>query len=996
MTCSGTANCQCGCCAGTSVQTPQRENYLPGLSALSYRVGTWSSFKESMLARLSSTDYPALQALTTRADDDFTVALLDSTAIVLDILTFYQERLANENYLRTAGQLRSLVELSRLIGYQPAPGVAAATWVAFSLTQAPGQPADPDAAAIVIPQGTQVQSVPAQGQQSQTFKTSSDIAAKPDWNALPVQTGVAWTPKASDTSVYLAGTSTQLQPGDLVLFVGSERVNDPTDTKHWSVVSTLTATADTHNNRTLLSWHALDNTNPLPTNSPQLFTFRQRAALFGYNAVSPVLLDQTHLTNLGKYLNKSAQDWNFDLSQSPVNTDLAQHALIDLDAVYPKITLNGWIVLIVPYSESVVSHQAVARKVIKGGFPVVHPLATALSTNLYLYGVAAATTITRADFGMGAKISRVTVDTGLGLADAYPATRSAYALVQSDPLPLAEQPLNGALYGSAVSLEGLRADLVGVQWIAISGTRQKIALKAGVSSPPQFVPLDTTVATRGVQPGEVFSLTDPATLPPLSSTQPGTAGALPDWRAAAGTFNLAVEDSNGRPGSIEHASIADFALVPADRNDPLVSECARIASVDNTSDSAHTWFELETSLTHCYDRATARVNANVGPASQGQSVTELLGSGSAATPNQTFTLKQIPLTFTQAATPTGRVTTLTVQVDGVAWTEVPTLYGQGATRRVYATLNQADGSTDVLFGDGVEGALLSTGQNNVQAKHHVGSGSAGNVAAGTLTTLLDRPLGVSGVTNPQAATGGQNPQTVDEIRACAPQTVLTLGRAVSITDYQNFASTFAGIGKAYAIWIPSGPGRGVFVTAAGIDGAELSAGSNAISDLVTALHDYGNPLIPITVRSYVETLFGLSADLQYDPRYDMKTVRGNVRLALSTAFSFAARSFGQAVSADEVAAVIQGVPGVVAVNVTALRRGGSSTGGDIATRFRRATLLRPGNWLLHSISIARPTTDSLTRLCASLPMASPTALPQAAEIIVLDPTPGAVILGAMS
>ena len=75
-----------------------------------------------MLARLSSSDYPALQALKTRADDDFTVALLDATSIVLDILTFYQERLVNESYLRTATQFRSLTELSRLIGYQPAPG----------------------------------------------------------------------------------------------------------------------------------------------------------------------------------------------------------------------------------------------------------------------------------------------------------------------------------------------------------------------------------------------------------------------------------------------------------------------------------------------------------------------------------------------------------------------------------------------------------------------------------------------------------------------------------------------------------------------------------------------------------------------------------------------------------------------------------------------------------------------------------------------------------
>ena len=102
--------------------TPQGESNLPGLSSIAYRTGTWATFKESMLARLSSADYPALAQLKTRDDDDFSIALLDATSVVLDILTFYQERLANESYLRTATQLRSLTELARLIGYQPAPG----------------------------------------------------------------------------------------------------------------------------------------------------------------------------------------------------------------------------------------------------------------------------------------------------------------------------------------------------------------------------------------------------------------------------------------------------------------------------------------------------------------------------------------------------------------------------------------------------------------------------------------------------------------------------------------------------------------------------------------------------------------------------------------------------------------------------------------------------------------------------------------------------------
>src|SRR5271157_1701271 len=113
--CNGSTSCTCGCCSGISVQTPAGEANLPGLPAIAYRTGTWATFKQSMLARLSSADYPALESLKTRDDDDFSVALLDASSVVLDILTFYQERLANENYIRTATQLQSLTELSRLV-----------------------------------------------------------------------------------------------------------------------------------------------------------------------------------------------------------------------------------------------------------------------------------------------------------------------------------------------------------------------------------------------------------------------------------------------------------------------------------------------------------------------------------------------------------------------------------------------------------------------------------------------------------------------------------------------------------------------------------------------------------------------------------------------------------------------------------------------------------------------------------------------------------------
>src|SRR4051812_7879024 len=92
----------CGCCDGTTVQTPVEITNRPGLNALIYRVGTYSRFRDSMLARLSSSAYPALASLRTREDDDPTIALIDAWSAVSDILTFYQERIANEAYLRTA------------------------------------------------------------------------------------------------------------------------------------------------------------------------------------------------------------------------------------------------------------------------------------------------------------------------------------------------------------------------------------------------------------------------------------------------------------------------------------------------------------------------------------------------------------------------------------------------------------------------------------------------------------------------------------------------------------------------------------------------------------------------------------------------------------------------------------------------------------------------------------------------------------------------------
>jgi hypothetical protein len=958
-----TADCTCGCCSGISVATPAGEKNLPGLSAITYRIGTWATFRESMLARLSSSDYPALAYLKTRDTDDYSIALLDASSVVLDILTFYQERLANESYLRTATQLRSLTELARLINYQPAPGIAAETYLAFTIKAAPGLPPDPNTPALTIPAGTQVQSVPAQNQTPQYFETSADIRAKADWNALPITSGIPWIPPGAN-GLYLAGAATQLNPGDSLLILGIDREEwTPTSTpnEQWDVATLNQVIVDKQNNLTWVGWDTRlthktgSGTSPANWATAKVFAFRQKAALFGSTAPDPNLFVDAKIhtaTSLPLLIKTTPRPWAWR------NYTIASSNEIDLDSTYSKVVVNTWFALV----ESGVTQ---------------------------LYKTASVTPVARSGFGISAKITRLAADySDPGISNFH--LRTTSVLAQSEELTVAPQPLDHALYGAVLDIDALRPDLVGAQAVAITGKAQKLSVNTSAST-LSFHPDDGTPALK-LKPGDIVTLIDPGPLPI------NTDSSIPDWIGSTIARKLRVSDASGRTGTLK-APLSAFSLAPSSKDDPVIQEFALVSSVLAVDKPyPHTQILLKDPLTNCYDRTMTTVNANVGLATAGRSVSEIMGNGSAATPNQNFVLRQKPLTYIQSPTPTGRLSTLQVRTNGVAWKEVPTLYQQKPSATVFSTLNQADATTKVLFGDGVgstgEGATLPTGQNNVQATYRVGSGVATNVGAGTITTLVDRPLGVSGVINPEPATGGQDPQSITDVRSNAPLSVLTLGRAVSITDYQNYAATFAGIAKAYAIWIPSGPSRGVFLTVAGAGGVALPPGNPTLGNLVTSLHNYGNPLIPITAVTFLETLFRFSADIAYNPDYDATVVQAAIIQSLRQQYSFAARSFGQGVSADEIAAFIQAIPGVIAVNVKTLTVVATSAAGDLSSA--NWSVYAFTQWIANPITLKRPSSGSYLRICPAIPVASPDSPPQPAEILVLDPDPKSIALGVMA
>ena len=512
-------------------------------------------------------------------------------------------------------------------------------------------------------------------------------------------------------------------------------------------------------------------------------------------------------------------------------------------------------------------------------------------------------------------------------------------------------------YGATVALGRIAEGIVPGQPVAVTGKRARIRLRKGESA----VTLELVAGgTATIDEGDSLRLVGTPevkvglkffALPPILFAL------VMDFLGVL-QLRLRLLDRDGAEGTAVVTGAA-IERVPAEEKDEEVSEIAFVGSLPTavTQDRDRTTLTLSATLAHCYDRASTRVNANVARATHGETVNEVLGSGDARQPDARFALRQFPLTHVSAATPTGRRAELAVRANDLLWKEVPSLYARGPAERAYEIKIDDDARASVLFGDGVEGARLPSGDHNVRATYRKGLGLAGNVAAAKITNLLSRPLGVTGASNPSPATGGEDPETTDQARTNAPLTVLTLERAVSIRDYRDFARAFAGIAKAHALWIPSGPARGVFLTVAGERGAAVPESSDTFVNLEDALHLYGDPLMPLVLKSYRDARFRLRASVKVAEDADAAVVLPEIETRLRAAFGFDARSFGQGVSVDEVSAAAHGVAGVVAVHVTELHRTDT------------------------------PSPALVPRIFAALPVASLTVLPLAAELLTLDAAP---------
>lgn len=419
----------CGCCE--VAETRKARYNRPGLPSIDYRLDTHSGFFRRALSKLhiqqAQDKSQPLRGLTTRSRDDPAIAFLDAWALVADVLSFYQERVANEGFLRTLQERRSALELARAIGYELKPGVAASVHLAFTMEESPGSPKTTS-----VPKGLGVKSIPPPGKLPQTFETSEDFEARVEWNALYPQLTEEQRVGNGSAEILLEGLDTFLQPGDAILFIAAEESSEA-GSEGWQMRILTTVTPDPEGGYTLAAWDdpltGLGDTEDESFVNPQIFAMRERPDLDGVD----------------------------------LDVDDPSKTTIDLEGVYPRILPGSWVAMTLDeglYKVENVSLMTEERTVVvevkspREDCPSPEPL----------------------NLTSKVKITRLEVEADEGLAGFSTLKTAIFA--QSEPLSPAVKVREGLIEGKMIELDRAVYGLASGKILIVSGKLMRARIEA--------------------------------------------------------------------------------------------------------------------------------------------------------------------------------------------------------------------------------------------------------------------------------------------------------------------------------------------------------------------------------------------------------------------------------------------------------------------------------------------------------------------------------------
>ncbi len=821
-------NCPCD----TYIHPPELS--IPaGLDSIPRQIAGFPEFRRAMLNSIRSK--PVLSDWRARGDIDLGIMLIEMWAYVCDVQSFYDEVIAHEVYVRTARQRPSLRKLTGLLGYLPRPATSASVRLALF-----GEGRKP----VIVPAGMAFRSGAFDGESPQLFETTSEFAIHPlnnRWNlsSVPERTiGGSGGSGGSTSRLLLRPDTVNLKATEIVLVYVSEFGIYGRAGKR-SIYPGI-AKGDTYGGKAvgeLLSRHGMRNVKS---------KLRKDDASGGMSYTS--LFD----------LNEGNRKIDYEIVKGSFFGSMTGDVLFD------NVSRDG--------QTLVGTADNVSQITGKDGNPytqVDFSIEVALSNNK--------------------KPEKITLQKPTQTASLWKLPH-----ILNDPYPIDGKQT------TTLVLDNVYSQIRPAQSIILQAGNE-LRWFTVVSTSEIMMQMNEARMTQVPVAGNVsISVPTPATKTPVTRLSldahidsQSHGASKRSWNNSVLAQHIIVHYEFINAGTVTaenqiYTELTDSHKLETPIEEPegfgnpenffLKDKDDKGVMVEGGLDYKAAMLELKQgTVLEPKLKFPVEVYGNIVNASHGETVMgESLGSGDASVSNQSFTLKKKPLTYLPSPTldnESGVANTLQVYVNSIRWREVRTFFAIGPEEEVYIVRQNDDGDSTITFGDGIRGARVHTGTENVVANYRFGAGEA-SPPEDSITQIAKPVKGVGSVENPVAAAGGSDAESSDNIRTYAPKSTLILGRAVSIYDMEAVASSEPGVRAVSAEWRWHEVKQRAVIQIWYIGANEIN---ETISQKLRSLSEDTNP-IGVTTAQGINSK--LSLQLEIDPRYLEINVLSTVRSVL--------------------------------------------------------------------------------------------------------------------
>lgn len=292
----------------------------------------------------------------------------------------------------------------------------------------------------------------------------------------------------------------------------------------------------------------------------------------------------------------------------------------------------------------------------------------------------------------------------------------------------------------------------------------------------------------------------------------------------------------------------------------------------------------------------------------------------------------------------------------VEWSYVTRLTVGNSSSSIYTIQVLPDGTNQIVFGNGVDGRIPPVNAQ-ISASYSTCLGASGNVGAGTIRSIGSNSFPqIRTISNPNAAFGGSDQESIEDIRRAIPSVLRSNNRAISLSDFNDLARGVSGVSKAVAQYTgASATGASVTINAIQYQ-ADYLTSATAASTTLAVDEDLRNRIINeitpaamlgvtfITVPSTVSVQpVYISLTVNVLSNYIRQNVATKVQEAIEELFIFDNVSFGQTLTLGDIYRAALAVEGVDYIVVTRFNTASATVllGSITATTAQLLKLVRP-------------------------------------------------------